>query len=307
METNLNLFPLVAPMCCISDPTTLNNLNDSHREMLTQWWEALCRQAEPDNSAEALRQNLENDRLFELEENCLNRLAGLAQQLSDIDNLVDPVERLKEAIKAQEPPSVVCAGPSADPPSNPFVRLIIAADLYKWNRKTRNTEENTQISLPTITDPQYQRRLNIWARSLVEVPGIYLESLQGQIRGKLPVAFWTCQQDIEENFSTPFSANRLRNFLGLESLEPSCPLHLLIRVEEQNLEREGISRHVPTGWDAFTHQHFRPMSPSGNPEQIGNPPRVGMATDIQEGTEGGHEFVTPPVPIELTEPYQVVS
>ena len=217
--------------------------------------------------------------------------------MSQIDNETNPIERAKEAINAQESPSVVCAGPPATPPSNLLVRLIHAEDFYRYNfREARPAEE-------PFGEGKDIQQLKEWLDELLENHDVYYDTIREPIQGKNSVAFWACQADIEE-ISDP-SADRIRSLLGMDTLGIPSP-HILVSTSTQQLEDNQIPRKVPTGWDAFDNKHFRPTSPSDN----GDLPQIGQTYDLNHefpGEErGAHELVTPPVAVNLTQPYQVI-
>ena len=244
--------------------------NQAHVAAAYDWWNALAQSHTP------LRQNIDQDQLFDSSLEASSHLREFTEGLANLsDNPTDPVTQAKEVINNTG--KMVCAGPlNTQALNGSLCHLKSSLIVYRYL-----TNDASRTALPTALSGGYNATaLAAWACDLSET---YRQKLAADefIRGQLPNAFWTLDEDFY-SLDGP-TCNRMRAFLGLEPVSPE-EIQIVFFLSVADVSHKW----VPTGWDAFDNPHFLPQRGGAT---------FGQTKDLHTGGDGARELVTRPIPI----------
>jgi hypothetical protein len=195
----------------------------------------------------------------------------------------DPVQRYKDALKDRTLDLGV-HGPEADG-ALPDQLCKLASAWSVWRHL--GGADKPRIPYASFRSPAYQGTIERWLMTSVCSPG-HREALSPghEVSGELPTVFSTLEEERDAKFPHGTPANRCREILGLEPLDPP-EAHALLRYSNRDV---GPAR-VPTAFDAGIHPHFVPP-PAGA--------RWGTTKNLASpGSEGVREVVVKPFPVAL--------
>jgi hypothetical protein len=238
-----------------------------------EWWMSM----KPGNSRVGFfRRNITNDMLFENSPNVQWHLTQFAKGIKSTPTFMHPIQKALFAIKRNR--CMVMQGPAAEEIEGILCR--ITTPILAWVHLADGP-------LPKGRSQKYNAKF--WKAWLfdIEIKDSFKRKFfpSKEVRGKVPIAFWAVEEDInnkERQEGNDCDLRRLCKLLGL-TLYNAKPA-ILLRI---NSGAAG-PKAVPTAWDSIDNQYFLCQPPGA---------RVGWTLDRKTNKKGVREVVTMPIKV----------